>query len=162
MATSKVYFVPFVSTATKPSPGYPFAVQALRVKHIVVLGHARCGGIRAFADETAPLSPGDFIGRWMSMIAPAGERLGPRGDMELSEYVTRLEFAAIEHSLRNLMTFPCVKILVERGKLQLHGAYFGVANGVLLVRDPQDGAFKPAVENMPERVSMFSAQEVKG
>ncbi len=144
------------------SAALEFAVQALRVKHIVVLGHARCGGIRAFADETAPLSPGDFIGRWMSMIAPAGERLGPRGDMELSEYVTRLEFAAIEHSLRNLMTFPCVKILVERGKLQLHGAYFGVANGVLLVRDPQDGAFKPAVENMPERVSMFSAQEVKG
>ena len=28
------------------------------------------------------------------------------------------------------MTFPCVRILVERGKLQLHGAYFGVATGV--------------------------------
>jgi carbonic anhydrase len=128
----------------------------------VVLGHPRCGCIRAFADDTAPLSPGDFIGRWMSMIAPAGERVGPRGDMELIEYATRLEFAAIELSLRNLMTFPCVKILVERGKLQLHGAYFGVANGVLLVRDPDTGTFKPAVEDVPERVSMFSAREVKG
>jgi carbonic anhydrase len=139
------------------SAALEFAVQALRVKHIVVLGHAQCGGIRAFADDTAPLSPGDFIGRWMNIIAPAGERIGPRGDMDFGEYVTRLELAAIEHSLANLMTFPCVRILTERGKLQLHGAYFGVASGILMVRDPATGQFAPAVEDLPDRISMFRA-----
>ncbi|MGO4524409.1 carbonic anhydrase [Microvirga sp. 2MCAF35] len=129
------------------SAALEFAVQALRVKHIVVLGHARCGGIRAFADDAAPLSPGDFIGRWMSLIKPAGDRLGPH-DGNLEEYLPRLELAAIENSLRNLMTFPCVRILVERGKLQLHGAYFGVATGKLLVRDPDTGEFKPVVEDV--------------
>ena len=143
------------------SAALEFAVQALRVKHIVVLGHARCGGVRAFADETAPLSPGDFIGRWMTLIGPAAERIGPSGG-DLEAYLPRLELAAIENSLKNLMTFPCVRILVERGKLQLHGAYFGVATGVLLVRDPETGAFKPAVETMPERESMFSARPVEG
>jgi carbonic anhydrase len=139
------------------SAALEFAVQALRVKHIVVLGHARCGGIRAFADDTAPLSPGDFIGRWMSLVKPAGERLGPpTGDFET--YLAQLELAAIENSLRNLMTFPCVKILVERGKLKLHGAYFGVATGVLMVRNPQTGSFEPAVEKIPDRVSLFSAR----
>jgi carbonic anhydrase len=54
-----------------------FAVQALGLRHIVVLGHADCCGIRAFADERHPLSPGDFIGRWMAQIAPAAA-LGPR------------------------------------------------------------------------------------
>ena len=73
----------------------------------------------------------------------------------------RLELAAIENSLKNLMTFPCVRILVERGKLQLHGAYFGVATGVLLVRDPETGAFKPAVEEVPERISLFSARDAR-
>src|SRR5689334_18594299 len=53
------------------SAALEFAVGALRVKHIVVLGHAFCGGVRAFAEESAPLSPGDFIGKWMSLIAPA-------------------------------------------------------------------------------------------
>jgi carbonic anhydrase len=130
------------------SAALEFAVQALRVKHIVVLGHARCGGIRAFADDSAPLSPGDFIGRWMNLIAPAGQRIGPRGDADLNEYLSRLELAAVENSLRNLMSFPCVKILVERGKLFLHGAYFGVATGILLVRDPESGAFMPAVEDV--------------
>ncbi|WP_243369916.1 carbonic anhydrase [Microvirga solisilvae] len=142
------------------SAALEFAVQALRVKHIVVLGHARCGGVRAFADDTAPLSPGDFIGRWMNLIKPAGERLGPHGG-NLEEYLPRLELAAIENSLKNLMTFPCVRILVERGKLQLHGAYFGVATGVLLVRDPETGEFKPVVDDMPERVSMFAARQVE-
>jgi carbonic anhydrase len=136
------------------SAALEFAVQALKVKHIVVMGHASCGGIRAFADESAPLSPGDFIGRWMNLVAPAAERLGPRTG-SLDEYVTRLEFAAIENSLRNLMTFPCVRILVERGRLQLHGAYFGVATGVLMIRNPETGRFEPATDAVPDRVSMM-------
>ena len=63
--------------AARHQRGAEFGVQALRVKHIVVLGHAFCGGIRAFADEHEPLSPGDFIGRWMSQIAPAAAEPRP-------------------------------------------------------------------------------------
>jgi len=132
------------------SAALEFGVQALRVRHIVVLGHAFCGGIRAFADEQEPLSPGDFIGRWMSQIAPAAASLGPRGADD--SYVRKLEFASVELSLKNLMTFPCVRILVDRGKLALHGAYFGVASGRLLVRDPATGRFEPAVGGMPRAV----------
>jgi carbonic anhydrase len=76
----------------------------------------------------------------------------------LEEYVPRLELAATENSLKKLTTFPCVRILVERGKLQLHGACFGAATGVLLVRDPGTGEFKRAVDDVPKRVCMFSAR----
>ncbi len=126
------------------SAALEFAVQALRVKHIVVLGHGRCGGIRAFAEPGEPLSPGDFIGRWMELIAPAALSVGPRERYkDLPEYLRRLEQASVVTTLDNLMTFPCVSILVERGKLQLHGAFFEVATGLLLVRDPATGAFDP-------------------
>ncbi|HUJ98041.1 MAG TPA: carbonic anhydrase [Stellaceae bacterium] len=128
------------------SAALEFGVQALRVKHIVVLGHAFCGGIRAFADEQEPLSPGDFIGRWMAQIAPAAASLAPRRKGEDADYLRRLEFASVELSLRNLMTFPCISILVERGKLELHGAYFGIAAGRLLLRDPATGRFAPVTE----------------
>jgi carbonic anhydrase len=127
------------------SAALEFAVQALKVKHIVVLGHAHCGGIGAFVNEPAPLSPGDFIGKWMTMIAPAAERLGAPG-RDMADYLVRLERAAIEQSLTNLMTFPYVRQRVEAGELDLHGAYFGVATGVLLLRDPSDGSFVPAVD----------------
>jgi len=125
------------------SAALEFAVQALRVRHIVVLGHALCGGIRAFADNQEPLSPGDFIGRWMSQIAPAAAQLGPATTEPA--YLQRLELASIELSLNNLMTFPCVEILVSQGRLTLHGAYFGIATGELLLRDPASGRFAPAV-----------------
>ena len=55
------------------SAALEFAVNVLRIKHIVVLGHAQCGGIRAFIDKIDPLSPGDFIGRWMAMFIKPGE-----------------------------------------------------------------------------------------
>ena len=141
------------------SAALEFAVQALRVKHIVVLGHARCGGIRAFADDgSEPLSPGDFIGKWITLLEPAAIRTGGRGTHEdLSIYVERLAIAAIEVSIENLMTFPCINILSGRRKLQVHGAYFDVASGVLMVRDTVTGKFLPALGTMPRRVSQFKA-----
>ncbi len=149
-------YEPDPSTQHGTSAALEFGVQALRVKHIVVLGHALCGGIRAFADEQEPLSPGDFIGRWMSQIAPAAEGLGPApSGEERAEYLTRLEYASVELSLRNLMTFPCVRILVERGKLHLHGAYFGVASGRLLIRNPETGRFEPADAGAASPLSMI-------
>jgi carbonic anhydrase len=128
------------------SAALEFAVQALKVKHIVVLGHEQCGGIRAFAEESKPLSPGDFIGRWMEMIAPAAKSIGPRGDMPLNRYLMRLEQASMVKTLDNLMSFPCVRILVERGKLALHAAYFGVATGTLSVLDQSSGEFQPVAD----------------
>ncbi len=123
------------------SAALEFAVQALKVKDIVVLGHAQCGGIRAFAEEGSPLSPGDFIGHWMALIAPAAKAVGPRGERPLEQYLAELEQTSVVKTLDNLMTFPCVRILVERGKLTLHAAYFGVATGQLSVWDRATGRF---------------------
>ncbi|MBK1622549.1 carbonic anhydrase [Afifella marina] len=126
------------------SSAIEFAVEALKVKHIVVLGHARCGGIRAFADdEVGPLSPGDFIGKWMSLIAPAADELGPRGAEPLEDYLQRLEQVSAVKTLENLMTFPFVQRRVEGRSLELHAAYFAVATGLLMVRRPDSDVFEP-------------------
>jgi carbonic anhydrase len=125
------------------SAALEFAVRALKVRHIVVLGHAFCGGIKAFAGTKAPLSPSDFIGRWMSQIAPAAAAIGPPNAQGEEAYLRKLEFASVELSLKNLMTFGFVRAAVERGELSLHGAYFGVASGRLLVRNEKTGAFEP-------------------
>ncbi len=115
------------------SAALEYAVQVLRIKHIVVLGHAQCGGIRAFIDDIDPLSPGDFIGRWMAMFIKPGEKVGQR---------ERIEKAAVFRSLENLMTFPFVRSRVERGEMELHGAYFGVAEGSLFVLDQAAKEFR--------------------
>ena len=132
------------------SAALEFAVQALRVKHIVVLGHAQCGGIRAFIDDIDPLSPGDFIGRWMAMFIKPGEKVGQREQETRQDFTTRIEKAAVFRSLENLMTFPFVRSRVERGEIELHGAYFGVAEGSLFVLDPEAKEFRSVSELVRE------------
>jgi carbonic anhydrase len=123
------------------SAALEFGVGALRVKHIVVLGHAHCGGIKAFAEDAEPLSPGDFIGKWMRLMAPAADKVGPRGDKTAAEYLRELEWANVRNSLDNLMTFPRLAQLIDKGKVVTHGAYFGVATGDLSVLDKASGNF---------------------
>jgi carbonic anhydrase len=120
------------------SAALEFAVQVLKVKHIVVMGHGRCGGVHAFvkrlrnpADDEA-LSPGDFIGKWMgSLIGPAAEDLPGREGESDFDYAERLARHSIGNSIANLLTFPCISILHGKGRLQLHGALFDVTTGQL-------------------------------
>ena len=130
------------------SAALEYAVSVLRIKHIVVLGHAQCGGIRAFIDKIEPLSPGDFIGRWMSMFIKPGERVEQRDRETMRDFTIRIEKAAVFRSLENLLTFPFVKTQVERGELSLHGAYFGVAEGSLFVLDKTTKEFRSVREAM--------------
>ena len=123
------------------SAALEFGVMALRVKHIVVLGHAHCGGVKAFAEKAAPLTPGDFIGNWMRLMAPAAEKAGPPDALPWDDYLRRLEQANVANSLDNLTTFPRLRKLIEGGEIATHGAYFGVASGQLFVREQTTGAF---------------------
>lgn len=134
------------------SAALEFAVMGLRVEHIVVMGHAQCGGVRAWVESEAdpylrPLSPGDFIGAWMKLIEPAARGLAQLAPSR-PEYTEQLAHESIKGSLRNLRTFPCVKTLEERGRLKLHGAFFGVADGKLEALDEATGKF---VAVAPER-----------
>ncbi len=124
------------------SAALEFAVQALKVKNIVVMGHARCGGVNAaLSPADKPLSPGDFIGKWMDLLRPAAEKVSRYDSMTAGERNTALERIAIRHSIENLRSFPCVKILEDKGRLALHGAWFDIATGELWIMDPASGDF---------------------
>ena len=136
----------------EPASGYhgtsaalEFAVQSLKVRHIVVLGHGRCGGIRAALLPAAqPLSPGDYIGKWMKLLEPARSAVAVAGPLTDAERQTALERASIRCSVANLRTFPCVSILEGRNRLSLHGAWFDIADGDLWTMDPATGDFSKA------------------
>ncbi|KQT42891.1 carbonate dehydratase [Aureimonas sp. Leaf454] len=131
------------------SAALEFAVQALKVEHIVVLGHGRCGGIKAaLAPGSAPLSPGDFIGKWMSMVEAPARMVMANELMTAGERQTALERISIRFSLANLRTFPCVSILEGKGRLTLHGAWFDISTGELWAMDPETGDFKRPVTDM--------------
>lgn len=124
------------------SAALEFAVQSLKVSNIVVMGHGRCGGIKAALDPSSePLSPGDFIGKWMSLVAPSADAVAGNRLMTTTERQTALERISIRYSIANLRTFPCVKILEGKGRLTLSGAWFDISTGELWVMDPATGDF---------------------
>lgn len=123
------------------SAALEFAVMALAVRHIVVMGHGRCGGIMAALDSRDPLTPTDFIGKWVSVLDETAERVRCNHAIAPGLRYTALEHEAIKSSLKNLLAYPFVKNRVEAGALALHGAWFDVAEGELHVLDHESGDF---------------------
>lgn len=125
-----------------------FAVQSLEVEHVIVLGHARCGGIHALMSGAEP--GGEFIGKWVSIAQRARERvLAELPDKPPALQERACEQAAILVSLENLMTYPWIARRVEAGSLHLHGWYFDIGQGELLGYSPLGTAFEPLVP-LPE------------
>ncbi|AJY47589.1 carbonic anhydrase [Martelella endophytica] len=124
------------------SAALEFAVEGLKVKNIVVLGHGRCGGIHAaLSPEAEPLSPGDFIGKWTNLLKPAAEQINSNSIMTQSERQTALERISIRNSLANLRSFPNVAAAEKQATLKLFGAWFDISSGELWVMDQKTGDF---------------------
>ena len=106
-----------------------FAVRDLGVKHIVVLGHSECGGIKRLCEHKGIGPERDFIDGWVSIAEKAGAT-----DLEGFEKLRHVERAAIGISLENLVTFPWLKRRVKEGNLELHGWFFDLETGNLLTK----------------------------
>jgi carbonic anhydrase len=123
------------------SAAVEYAVTALGVAHIVVLGHSNCGGVKGCHDMCSGKAPellekSSFVGRWMDILRPGYERikdlppeLGPRA----------LEKEAVLVSLENLMTFPFVRAAIAEESLTLHGLWNDTGEGALEQYDPARG-----------------------
>lgn len=120
-----------------------YAVLALGVTDIVVLAHARCGGIAASLDEGfAPLSDGDFVGRWIDLVRPAAAEV--RSTYDEGDRQTALEQASVRASLERLRGFPPVAEAEREGRVTLHGAWFDIETGELRVMNG-GGEFEAAI-----------------
>jgi carbonic anhydrase len=121
------------------SAALEFAVRVLQVPHIVVLGHGLCGGVRVLL-EGAPADVQDFVVPWMSMAASVRERVLPCVAAE--ERQRRAELEVVKLSLSNLMSFPWIAERVAAGSLRMHGAWFAIRSGELMLLQA-DGSFQP-------------------
>jgi len=121
------------------SAALEFAVTALKVKHVVVMGHGGCGGIAAslLAADHKPV--GEFVGPWVELLSKARDSVIADAPTDPQ---TALEHTGIGVSLDNLMTFPFVARAVEAGELELHGSWFAIGLGELHWRNRDTGVFE--------------------
>jgi len=127
------------------SAAVEYAVTALKVSHIVVLGHSGCGGVEGCYNMCSGHAPelddkSSFVGRWMDILRPGFERLAEGTDEERKQ---ALEKEAVLVSLENLMTFPFVNDAVESGELTLHGVWNDIGDGSLEGYDATAEKFLP-------------------
>jgi carbonic anhydrase len=124
------------------SAAIEFGVLGLEVRHIVVLGHAQCGGIKASLSGSDLVRSGpSFVDKWMGLISEARDAVMASNPDDAQH---QLELETVKVSLANLRSFPFIAEREQAGKLKLHGAYFGIAEGRLHVLDEQSGIFHPA------------------
>ncbi len=125
------------------SAALEFAALNLRVKHIIVMGHSSCGGVRASLEhDAARQTTAQFISNWMSMLDAARDHVVKCcAGKSQPEIRAALEREGIKTSLANLRTFPCIQILEGKGRIQLHGAYFDISSGTLEALNPATGDF---------------------
>ena len=126
------------------SAAVEYAVLSLEVENILVMGHGRCGGVRAFLDglHEKP-SKHIFIDNWMSLLSPArSEALRDCAGEPIEVQQRALEHASIRNSIENLKTFPFVKERVDDGRLRLMGAFFDIAEGLLMTLNQETGQFE--------------------
>ena len=127
------------------STAIEFAVMNIRVKHLVVMGHSGCGGVKAALDQSVAIqTEAQFISKWMSMLDEA--RLSVLASHQMksqAEKLAALEMEGVKTSIKNLRTFPFVADLEEKGKLSLHGAYFDIKSGTLSILNHSRGIFYP-------------------
>lgn len=116
------------------SAAIEFAVKGLGVEHIVVLGHAHCGGIDALlrgADNKEDLG-GSYVGPWLACAAPSRDKVaGAMADADHAVKARALEYETVRQSVRNLRSFPFVAERFEAGRLALHSWHFDIAEGAL-------------------------------
>lgn len=124
------------------SAAIEFSVKHLQVPHIVVMGHSKCGGIRALMEGSHSNQTHGFIDPWMSVMKPARDIVKQESaDADIDSQCQHCERAAVGVSLENLMGFPFVQEAVDAGRLKLNGWYFDFEQGELFERQA-DGAYK--------------------
>lgn len=126
------------------SAAVEYAVTALRVAHVVIMGHTSCGGVAGCHDMCAGKAPEleektSFVGRWMDLLRPGYERVA--GIEDEAERISALEKEAVITSLTNLMTFPFVQAAVKEGALSIHGLLHDIGDGLLSCYDPDEKEF---------------------
>lgn len=125
------------------SAAIEFGVEFLGVRHIVVMGHGACGGIKAaLAGADLELPDDSFIHDWISILGPARDRV--LADDALHDKQHALELETVRLSLTNLRSFPFIAKKEAAAELKLHGCHFAIAEGQLFVLDENESSFFPA------------------
>ena len=121
-----------------------YAVKALNVPHLIIMGHSACGGVQACYEmcenDVAAKDAGfEFVGHWLETLRPAHGRVSGEGE---AARLISMGHEGVIGSLDNLMGYPFIAAAVEAGALSLHGLWHDIGPGALYVLNRESGTFE--------------------
>jgi carbonic anhydrase len=121
-----------------------YAVHALKVRHMVIVGHTQCGGIKALARMDDTLSEEmPTLAQWLRDAAEVRRRLQMLARHLTAEDLERqLVFENVLVQLDNLLTYPVVARALEEDRLEIHGWVYDLADGRIRAYDPKINRFE--------------------
>ncbi len=124
------------------SAALQFAVCHLEVEHIIVMGHAKCGGIRSLFAPDGTAKDSEFIGTWMRIADKVREQILEDPSLTTQEErISACEQRSVQASLENLRGYPWIADRISQGKLELHGWFYDLVAGKLSRLNESDSRF---------------------
>lgn len=117
-----------------------FAVNVMKVKHIVVMGHTDCGGIKACLNASHDENTQHIHEYLKPLEATRAEVIAKGGNIEAQ--ARAMEEAAVRNSMSNLMSYPAVAKAVQEGRLDVHGWVINTATKQISEMDNETGKFR--------------------
>ncbi len=125
-----------------------YAVKILRVKDIVVLGHAHCGGVAALCESINNDKEGeitddltDFIKNWVDIAKPALSKV--HFDHKDENIEVNSERAVVLYSYNNLLTYPWLNDAVNENSLKIHAWWLDFKSVMLWKKAQGSDTFMP-------------------
>ena len=139
---------PFTSkNSVSTGAALEYAVKNLRVKDIIVLGHAHCGGVAALCKkinnkkaDTKDQST-DFIESWVDIAKPALSEVDFNAKKENIEVSS--ERAVVLYSYNNLLTYPWIYNAINKKILEIHAWWLDFKSVTLWKKVKESDAFEP-------------------
>lgn len=126
------------------SAALAFAVREVKVKHLVVMGHTACGGIRAAINGSPSYSLRDYL----DPISVMRDRVCAHVE-GVEAQAAVLEREAVKYSVRALRTYDYITAAEGNGDLMLHGWVIDIATGIIHVWDERKDQFIPMSQTEP-------------
>ena len=118
------------------SSAIEYAIKELKVKHLIILGHKDCGGIKYGHNiHSSKINTNyEFINKWLSILMPAYNKI--KKDVSELKQINQLEKESIKASINNLFSFPFIKKAVKENNLLIHGLIHDIGSGNLKFLNP--------------------------
>lgn len=123
-----------------------YAVEVLKVRHIVLCGHSDCGALKAAVNsqvlETLPKAK-----RWLRHVEAAFNHRQPLNpaDGDSAELASLIRGNVVAQ-LANLKAQPSVAFAMKQGQLAVHGWYYDILTGRIECYDEKQRRFVPLAE----------------